>query len=76
MLKGQAPVAVTYVRTCLHAERELAALEDSQARVEELEADRDALLESISGDMPEDLDRLTGEEPDLPPAAARGHACT
>ena len=49
-------------RTRLHAERGLAALEDSQARVEELEADRDALLESVSGQIPEALDGLTGEE--------------
>ncbi len=48
--------------TRLHAERELRALKDSQARVEELEADRDTLLESISGQIPESLDSLDGEE--------------
>jgi site-specific DNA recombinase len=47
--------------TCLHAERELSALRDSQTRVEELEADRDTLLESISGQIPESLDGLDGE---------------
>jgi hypothetical protein len=45
-----------------HAELELRALKASQARVEELEADRDALLESISGQIPESLDSLNGEE--------------
>jgi hypothetical protein len=48
--------------TRLHAERELRALKDSQARVEELEADRDTLLESFSGQIPEDLDNLSGED--------------
>ena len=48
--------------TRLHAERELRALKDLQARVEELEADRDTLLESISGQIPESLDSLDGEE--------------
>jgi hypothetical protein len=46
----------------LHAERELGALKDSQTRVEVLEADRDALLESLSGQIPENLDNLSGEE--------------
>jgi hypothetical protein len=45
-----------------HAESELRALKDSQAQLEELEADRDALLESISGEIPESLDSLDGEE--------------
>jgi DNA repair ATPase RecN len=48
--------------TRLHAERELTALQESRARVEELEADRDTLLESISGQIPESLDSLDGEE--------------
>jgi site-specific DNA recombinase len=48
--------------TRLHAERELRALKDSQARVEELEVDRDTLLESISGQIPKSLDNLNGEE--------------
>jgi hypothetical protein len=48
--------------TWLHAERELAALKDSQTRVKELESDRDTLLESISGQIPEDLDCITGED--------------
>jgi septal ring factor EnvC (AmiA/AmiB activator) len=43
-------------------ERELAALNDRQRRVEELEEDRDALLESLAGTLPEALDDLTGEE--------------
>ena len=46
----------------MHAERELAALRDSQARIEELELDRDTLLESLSGHIPESLDRLDAEE--------------
>ncbi len=46
----------------MHAERELAALSDSQALVEELELDRDTLLESLSGHIPESLDRLDAEE--------------
>ena len=46
----------------MHAERELAALRDSQARVEEVELDRDTLLESLSGHIPESLDRLDAEE--------------
>ncbi|MCA1848569.1 MAG: zinc ribbon domain-containing protein, partial [Actinobacteria bacterium] len=48
--------------TRLHAERELRALKDSQARAEELEEDRDTLLESLSGQVPESLDSLDGEE--------------
>jgi hypothetical protein len=48
--------------TRLHAEHELRALKDSLARVEELEADRDTLLESISDQIPESLDSLDGEE--------------
>jgi hypothetical protein len=48
--------------TRLHAERELRALRDSQARVEELEEDRDTLLESLSGQIPESLDSLDGQE--------------
>jgi site-specific DNA recombinase len=45
-----------------HAERELAGLKDFQERVEKLEEDRDALLESMSQMVPEALDDLTGEE--------------
>jgi site-specific DNA recombinase len=48
--------------TRLHAERELEALKDSQTRVKELESDRDILLESISRQIPQDLDRITGED--------------
>jgi hypothetical protein len=48
--------------TYLHAERELRTLKDSQACVEELEEDRDTLLESLSGQIPESLDSLDGEE--------------
>jgi hypothetical protein len=46
----------------LNAERELAAMRDSQARVEELELDRDTLLESLAGQIPESLDSLDAEE--------------
>lgn len=48
--------------TRLHAERELAALKDSQTRIKELESDRDTLLKSISSQIPEDLDHITGED--------------
>jgi len=44
------------------AERELATLKDHRRRVEDLEQDRDALLESIAEMVPEALDSLTGEE--------------
>ncbi len=46
----------------LHAERELAAVRDSQARVEALELDRDTLLESLSGQIPDSLESLDAEE--------------
>jgi len=45
-----------------HAEREIMALKDFQERVEKLEEDRDALLESMASAVPEALDDLTGEE--------------
>jgi site-specific DNA recombinase len=44
------------------AERELAVLKDHQRRVENLEQDRDALLEDMTAMVPEALDSLTGEE--------------
>ena len=43
-------------------ERELAAIRGRQAALEELERDRDALLESYAGMMPEALDSLAPEE--------------
>jgi hypothetical protein len=46
----------------LNSERELAALRNSQARVEELELDRDTLLETLAGQMPESLESLSAEE--------------
>jgi site-specific DNA recombinase len=46
----------------LHAERAIAALRESQERLEELEKDRDALIEAYSETVPEDLERLTGDE--------------
>jgi hypothetical protein len=45
-----------------HAERELSALQDHQERVEELEKDRDDLLEAMAETVPDGLDGLTGEE--------------
>ena len=45
-----------------HAESEIAALKGFQSRVEALEEDRDALIESMSEMVPEALDDLTGEE--------------
>jgi site-specific DNA recombinase len=44
------------------AERELAAIGDSLKRAEELEADRDALLESYAEMVPAALDELSGAE--------------
>jgi hypothetical protein len=44
------------------AEAELEALEASEERVRELEADRDALLASYAEVVPEALDGLSGEE--------------
>jgi hypothetical protein len=44
------------------AEAEIAALAAQEERVEELERDRDALLEFYAGAVPEALDRLDGEE--------------
>jgi site-specific DNA recombinase len=46
----------------LHAEHAIAAVRDTQERVEALEKDRDALIETYSQTMPEDLDNLTGDE--------------
>jgi len=44
------------------AERELTALRSHQQRVEELEKDRDALLQSMCEMVPDALDDLDGEE--------------
>ncbi len=44
------------------AEAEIAALAAQEERVEELERDRDALIEFYAGAVPEALDRLDGEE--------------
>ena len=44
------------------AERELTALKAHQQRVEELEKDRDTLLQSMSETVPGALDDLDGEE--------------
>jgi hypothetical protein len=44
------------------AERELALFKARQCRVEELEEDRDALLQSMVDEVPETLDELAGEE--------------
>ena len=44
------------------AQAELAVLEVREERVEELKKDRDALLESWAGIVPEALEALTGEE--------------
>ena len=43
------------------AEAEIAALAAQEDRVEELERDRDALLEFYAGAVPEALDQLDGE---------------
>ena len=44
------------------AEVELAGLQAREKRAEELERDRDALLRSWAGAVPEALDGLTGQE--------------
>jgi hypothetical protein len=44
------------------AERELAEVEGRRTRIEELERDRDSLLEHYSNMVPEALEGLTGEE--------------
>jgi hypothetical protein len=44
------------------AEQELAVLKDHRQRVEDLEQDRDALLEDMAAMVPDALDGLTGEE--------------
>ena len=44
------------------AEREFVTIKDCRRRVEELEEDRDALLEFLAGMLPESLDDLTREE--------------
>jgi chromosome condensin MukBEF ATPase and DNA-binding subunit MukB len=44
------------------AETEIAALAAREERVEQLERDRDALLEFYADAVPETLDRLDGEE--------------
>jgi hypothetical protein len=45
-----------------HAEKELSTLKDYQERVEQLEEDRDVLLDAIAETVPDALDGLTGEE--------------
>ena len=44
------------------AERELAEVEGRCGRIEQLERDRDAIMEHYAGMVPEVLDDLTGEE--------------
>jgi hypothetical protein len=44
------------------AERELAEVEGRRGRIEQLERDRDAIMEHYAGMVPEALDDLTGEE--------------
>ena len=61
--------------TCRIAERELAALKDHRRRVQDLEQDRDALLESMAEMVPEALDSLTARRrADLSDVAARSYA--
>jgi DNA anti-recombination protein RmuC len=45
-----------------HAEKELSALTDRRERVEQLEEDRDALIEAMADTVPDALDTLSGEE--------------
>ncbi len=44
------------------AEGELAAIEGRKERLEQMERDRDAVLEAYAGVVPETLDALTPEE--------------
>jgi hypothetical protein len=53
---------VELAETRATAERELAALQGRRKVVEELERDRDALLEAYAEVVSEQLDRLTPEE--------------
>jgi len=48
--------------TCSIAERELEALRNREERITELEANRDALLDSLAGIAPTALDSLAPEE--------------
>jgi site-specific DNA recombinase len=48
--------------TCEVARRELEGLAARKERTEQLERDRDALLEHAAATMPEDLEELSGEE--------------
>ena len=45
-----------------HAEKELSPLQDYQERVEQLEEDRDVLLEAMAETVPDALDGLTAME--------------
>lgn len=45
-----------------YAESELASLDSSREHIEDLEADRDALIASMTETIPESLDSLAGEE--------------
>ena len=47
--------------TCAVAERELEALENRRQRIEQLEHDKEALLASLEGAVPEALDSLPSE---------------
>ncbi len=47
--------------TCAVVERELEALENRRERIEQLEHDKDALLASLKGAVPEAIDRLPSE---------------
>jgi site-specific DNA recombinase len=45
-----------------HAERELSSIQDHRERVEQLEADRDAIIQEMAETVPDALDGLSGEE--------------
>ena len=57
---GSKPSELDEIRR--HAEKELSTLHDHQERVEQLEKDRDALLEEMTETVPDWLDGLTAEE--------------
>lgn len=57
---GEKLAGLEETRRIAHAE--LDALGDRRSRLEELEEDRDVLLSSYAGMLPEGLDALSGEE--------------
>src|SRR5215203_1871706 len=57
---GSKPSELDEIRR--HAEKELSTLHDHQERVEQLEKDRDVLIEEMAETVPDGLDGLTAED--------------